>query len=207
MTQTCTWSIPHIQAGCWYIEYRKTICPVEEEEVKHACDKVDSRGAEQGSDHVDLRVDVNEVDLALLLEKERNKIINQRTRDTKKATDKAEKVAQKAKGKADREAKKGDRAGWPKSKAPLLTKASTTMSLQNPYKRDASTTQLSLSRLQQITSPALMDSVGGLCMFRSSSSLDPFYPLMHISWSKRPSPRNGWICWPFLRQYFPSLAS
>jgi hypothetical protein len=160
MTQTCTWSIPHIQAGCWYIEYRKTICPVEEEEVKHACDKVDSRGAEQGSDHVDLPEDVNEVDLALLPEKKRNRILNQRTRIAKKATDKAEKEAQKAKDKTNREAKKGERVGRLKSKAPLLTEASIATSSQNPCKQDASVAQLSMSRQQQITSPALMDSTG-----------------------------------------------
>jgi hypothetical protein len=33
MTQTCAWSVPHLQSGCWYIECRKTIFPVEEEEV------------------------------------------------------------------------------------------------------------------------------------------------------------------------------
>ena len=76
MTQILTWSIPHLQAGCWYIECGKTICLVEEEEVKHACDKADSRGAEQGSDHVDLPKDMNEVDLTLLLENEKNRILN-----------------------------------------------------------------------------------------------------------------------------------
>ena len=34
---------------------------------------------------------------------------------------------------------------------------------------------------------------GGLCMYKSSSSLDPFCPLMHIMCNTRPSPRNGWI--------------
>jgi hypothetical protein len=55
------------------------------------------------------------------LEKERNKIINQRARNAKKATEKAEKEAQKAKDKSEREAKKGEKAG--KSKvviAPLF---------------------------------------------------------------------------------------
>jgi hypothetical protein len=43
----------------------------------------------------------------------------------------------------------------------LLTEASTTTPSQNTRKRDASVAQLSMSRLQQITSPALMDSAGG----------------------------------------------
>jgi hypothetical protein len=43
----------------------------------------------------------------------------------------------------------------------LLTEASTTTLSQNPRKRDASVAQLSMSRLQQITSPALMDSARG----------------------------------------------
>jgi hypothetical protein len=34
---------------------------------------------------------------------------------------------------------------------------------------------------------------GGLCMYKSSSSLDPFCPLMHTMCNTRPSPRNGWI--------------
>jgi hypothetical protein len=161
MTQTRTWSVPHLQVGCWYIECGRTICPVEEEEVKNACDKADSKGVEQGSDHVNLLEEVNEVDLALLPEKERNRILNQRTKDAKKATEKVDKDAQKAKDKQDREAKKGERAGRSKSKAPLLIEASTTTPLENPCKRDASAAQLSVSRLQQITSPALMDSAGG----------------------------------------------
>jgi hypothetical protein len=67
-----TWLIPHFKEGCWYIECGKTICPVEEEDVKAACDKVDPRSVKLGSDNVVVPEEVNTVDPALLLEKERN---------------------------------------------------------------------------------------------------------------------------------------
>jgi hypothetical protein len=44
MTQTRTWSVPHLKEGCWYIECRKKICPIEEEDLKAAYDKVDPKG-------------------------------------------------------------------------------------------------------------------------------------------------------------------
>jgi hypothetical protein len=203
MTQTRTWSVPHLKAGCWYIEYGKTIFLVEVEEVKISCNKVNSTGAELGSDHIKVLEEENEVDLSLLPEKERNKILNQRTRDAKKAADKAEREATRAIAKAlreatavaEKEARKAKKSGKSKALTPplLLTNASIASPSQHPRKRDASFAQLSVSRLQQITSSALMDSTGGLCMFKSSSSLDPFYPLMHILCSTRPSPRSGWI--------------
>jgi hypothetical protein len=165
--------------------------------VRKACDKVDLKGDASSTDPGEEHEEEMEVDIDTLPKKERNKIINQRARDAKKATEKAEKEAQKAKDKAEREAKKGERAG--KSKAvvaptlPLvLIQTSTGLPSQNPCKRDASFAQLLVSRLQQITSLALMDSTGGLCMFRNSS-LDSYCPLMHILCSIRPSPRNGWI--------------
>jgi hypothetical protein len=79
------------------------------------------------------------------------------------------KEAEKAKDKAKKEAKKAEKSG--KSKASivllLLLKTSIASQSQNPRKRDASYAQLSLLRLQQITSSVLMDFAGGLCMFRS----------------------------------------
>jgi hypothetical protein len=87
-----------------------------------------------------------EVDINLLPEKERNKILLQRER---KAMNKAEKEAQKAKDKAEKEAKKVEKSG--KSKAStlplLLIETSIASPSQNPRKRDASCAQLSLSRL------------------------------------------------------------
>jgi hypothetical protein len=84
MTQTCTWSVPHVKAGCWYIECGKAICPIEEEDVKTAYDKANPRGVKLGSDNVVVLEEVSEVDNALLPEKERNKILNQRARMLRK---------------------------------------------------------------------------------------------------------------------------
>jgi hypothetical protein len=93
-----------------------------------------------------------EVNLNLLSEKERNKILLQRLKDAKKATDKAEKEAPKAKEKAMREAKKPERGSKSKTVAVpspplLLTETSIASPSQNPYKQDASYAQLSVSRL------------------------------------------------------------
>jgi hypothetical protein len=44
--------------------------------MKAACDKADSRDVEFGPDHVDMPEELTEVDLALLPEKEKNKILN-----------------------------------------------------------------------------------------------------------------------------------
>jgi hypothetical protein len=55
--------------------------------MKIACEKADSRGAKLGFDHIEVLEEVNEVDLSLLPEKEKNKVLNQRARDAKKATD------------------------------------------------------------------------------------------------------------------------
>jgi hypothetical protein len=177
MGQTRIWSLPHLKAGCWYIDCGKIYCPIQEEDVRKTCETTDSKGAPTVTDNAQEHEDEVEVDINLLPKKEKNKILKQRERDAKKAEDKEEREAQKAKDKEerdakkakdkeDREAKKGERAG--KSKAVgspnfplLLIEASTATPSQNPHKRDASVAQLSMSRLHQITSPALMDSAGG----------------------------------------------
>jgi hypothetical protein len=104
----------------------------------------------------------------LLPEKEKNKILNQRTRDAKKATDKADREATRATAKALREsttatAKEARKTGKSNTQSsPLhLTETSIASPSQNPRKRDSSVAQLSLSRLQQLVSPSLMDSAGG----------------------------------------------
>jgi hypothetical protein len=53
--------------------------------VKATCDKVDPRGVKLVSDVVVVPEELTLADLALLPKKERNKILNQRTRDAKKA--------------------------------------------------------------------------------------------------------------------------
>jgi hypothetical protein len=136
MTQTRTWSTPHLKEGCWYIEYGKTICPVEEEDVKTSCDKADPRGVKLVSDNVVVPEEVSEVDIALLPEKEGNKILNQRTKDDKKATNKAlreamrttAKAVREATAAAEKEARKGEKLRKSKIITPplLLTETSTT---------------------------------------------------------------------------------
>ena len=76
MSQTRIWSVSHLKAGCWYIEYRKTICHVENKVVKIAYDKANSQVGEARYTHVDVLEEENEVDISLLPEKERNKILN-----------------------------------------------------------------------------------------------------------------------------------
>jgi hypothetical protein len=124
MTQTRTWSTPHLKECCWYIECGKAICPVEEEDVKATCDKADPKGVKLIPDVV------------IVLEAERES-----TRATAKAV---------REGTAEKGAKKGEKLGKSKVITPqlLLTETSTATPSQNPRKRDSSLAQLSVSRLQ-----------------------------------------------------------
>jgi hypothetical protein len=135
-----------------------------------------------------------EVDINLLPEKEKNKVLNQRRRDADRAKAKTDREAQRAKDKAERDAKKGGRS-W-KSKAVVastpslvLPQVSTASQSQNPCKQDSSCAQLSLSRLQHITLPALMDSARGALhvqeLFFSGSLLSTnAYYVQHQAFSK-----------------------
>jgi hypothetical protein len=58
---------------------------VEEEDSKKACVQADSKDAALGPNQGEVQEDEVEVDINLLPEKERNKILNQRARDAKKA--------------------------------------------------------------------------------------------------------------------------
>jgi hypothetical protein len=162
----CLWSIAHLRACCWYIDCGKAFCPVEDEDAKKAYDEADSPGAALGANQGEVQEDEVEVDINLFPEKEKNKVLNEKKRDADRAKAKTDREALRAKEKAERDAKKSGRSG--KSKAVVastpslvLPQVSTASQSQNPCKRDSSCAQLSLSRLQQITSPALMDSVGG----------------------------------------------
>jgi hypothetical protein len=191
MTHTCIWSNAHLKAGCWYTDCGKVYCPLEEEDVKKACVQADSKGAALGTNQGEEQEDEVEVDINQLPEKERNKILNQRVRDKKKAKDKAEKDSEKAKEKEKKEGKKGKKSGKSKPSTPplLLIETSYASPFQNPRKRDASTAQLSLSRLQQITSPALIDFAGGALWVhefffsRSLLSIDAYY-VQHMAFPK-----------------------
>jgi hypothetical protein len=161
VTHIRVWSTTHLKAGCWYIDCGKILCPAEEEDAKKACIQADSKGAALGPNQGDEQEDVVEVDISQLPEKEHNKILNQRIREAerakekadkeaKKAKEKANKEAQKAKEKIEKDAKKAGKSGKSKASTPplLLKETSYASPLQNPRKRDASSTQLSLSRLQ-----------------------------------------------------------
>jgi hypothetical protein len=101
------WSIAHLKTCCWYIDCGKAFCPVEEEDAKKACDQADSKGAALGPNQGQVQEDEVEVDINLLPEKERNKILNQRTREAERAKARADKESQKIKDKTERDAKKG----------------------------------------------------------------------------------------------------
>jgi hypothetical protein len=75
MPQMRNWLVPHLKACCWYIDYGKSTGPIEEEDVKIACDKADSKDAEQGSDHIEVPKEENKVDLSLIPKKEGNRIL------------------------------------------------------------------------------------------------------------------------------------
>jgi hypothetical protein len=205
MTHTQVWSNVHFKVGCWYTDCGKVYCPLEEEDVKKACVQADSKGAALGTNQGEDQEDEVEVDINQLPEKERNKILNQRKMDAKKVEDKAEKDAKKAKEKEKKETKKGEKSGKSKPSTPplLLTETSYASPSQNPRKRDASTAQLLLSRLQQITSPALMDSVGGalqvheFLFFGSLLSINAYY-MQHTAFPKE------WVdMMAFLEKVFP----
>jgi hypothetical protein len=78
MTHTRIWSNAHLKAGCWYTDCGKVYCPLEEEAVKKACVQADSKDAALGTNQGEDQEDEVEVDINLLPEKERNKILNQR---------------------------------------------------------------------------------------------------------------------------------
>ena len=157
------WSAPHLKKGCWYLECERTICPIEEEDVKATCDKVDPRGVMPVPNVVVVLEELSLVDIALLPTKERNKILSQKVRDAKKV----EKASAKATAIAEKEAKKGERTG----KSKVITPQTETSS----RKRYSSFAQLSVSRLQLCTSPSFQNYVGGILLLDElflSTSLD-----------------------------------
>ena len=101
------WSALHLKEGCWYLECGKTICPIEEEDVKATCDKVDSRDVMPVLDVVVVLEELSLADVAFLPAKERNMILSQKARDAKKV----ERASAKATAIAEKEAKKGERTG------------------------------------------------------------------------------------------------
>jgi hypothetical protein len=81
MSHTCIWSNAHLKATCWYTDYGKVYCPLEEEDVKKTCVQADSKDAALGPNQGEEQEDEVEVDTNQLPSKERNKIILQRERE------------------------------------------------------------------------------------------------------------------------------
>jgi hypothetical protein len=78
------WSALHLKAGYWYLDYGKTFCPKEEEDVKNTLTQDEPRHVESrsnnGNDH-DGQEDGEEEDLSVLPEKEKNKIEAKQKKD------------------------------------------------------------------------------------------------------------------------------
>jgi hypothetical protein len=168
VTQIRFWSNAHLKAGCWYIDCGKIFCPVEEEDVKKACFEADSKGATSHPNQAEVEEVEEEVDINELPARQRNKILAQRARDKKKADNKALKDlknAEKAKGKGGNRGQRSEKS-QPSTPPILLTETSTATWSQNTRKRDATVAELSMSRLQHLASPALMDSTGGSFRFQ-----------------------------------------
>jgi hypothetical protein len=168
MTHVRQWSIAHLKAGCWYIDCSKMYCPVEEEDTKRACSQGDSKGGPSNEVQAEEEEDVAEVDINLLPARERVKLLAQRAREKKakekeekKTKEKEEKEAEKTKEK-EKKGKKGEKKKPPTPPVDLALASVATPSQIN-RKRDATAAELSLSRLEQVASPALMDyGVGAL---------------------------------------------
>jgi hypothetical protein len=131
MTHTCIWSNTHLKADCWYTDCGKVYCPLEEEDVKKACIQANSKGAALGLNQGEEQEDEVEVNINLLPEKERNKILLQREREAQKAKDKAEKEAPKVKDKAEKVAKKAEKSGKSKVSSPPLLLIETSIASQS----------------------------------------------------------------------------
>jgi hypothetical protein len=139
-----------------------------------------------------------EVDINLLPEKEKNKVLNQRKRDADRAKAKIDREALRAKEKQKGMPRKvGDQGSQRQWLPPLLHLCFHRFPLHHSHRIPASGIPpvhgyccQDFSRSHHRPSWTLQ---GELCMYRSSSSLDPFCPLMHTMCNTRPSPRNGWI--------------
>jgi hypothetical protein len=183
------WSIAHLRACCWYIDCGKAFCPVEEEDAKKACDEADSQGAALGANQGEVQDDEVEVDINKLPKKEKIKVLNQRKRDVDRAKEKADREALRA--------KVGDQGSQRQWLPPLLHLCCHRFPLHHSHRIPASGIPpvhsyhcQDFSRSHRRPSWTLQ---GEVCMYMSSSSLDPFCPLMHTMCNTRPSPRNGWI--------------
>jgi hypothetical protein len=100
VAQLRNWSVPHLKAGCWYIDCGKTFCPEDKEEVKKSSVKAEPRGVESksndGNDH-DGHEDEEVDDVSLLPKKKKNKILKKKKKRKIYRVEKIEKEAFKKK--------------------------------------------------------------------------------------------------------------
>ena len=180
------WSAPHLKEGCWYLECGRTICPIEEEDVKATYDKAAPRAVIPVPDVVVVLEELSLADIALLPAKERNKILSQKARDAKKL----KRASAKATAVAEKEAKKGERAG----KSKVIPSQTETFS----RKRDSTFAELAVSRLHLCTSPSFQDGEGGTLLLDElflSTSLDAIASsyLEHIAFPKEWLEMQGFL--------------
>ena len=143
--------------------------------MKATCDKADPRGTMPVPNVVVVPEELSLADIALLLAKERNKILSQKARDAKKV----ERASAKATAVAEKEAKKDERAG--KSKVmPSQTKTSS-------CKRNSTFAELAVSRLHLCASPSFQNGEEGTLLLDELSSLHLWMPLHLLIWSTMPS--------------------
>ena len=93
--------------------------------MKATYDKADPRGVVPVPDVVVVSKELSLADIALLLAKERNKILSQKARDAKKV----ERASAKATAVAEKEAKKGERIG----KSKVITPQTETSSCKDGF--------------------------------------------------------------------------
>jgi hypothetical protein len=150
------WTLPHLKAGSWYLDYGKGFCPEEEEELKN---KLDAANIASGSDVGVLQEgtgNADELDLSQMNEKEKKKVIAQRIADAEKAKKRLDKEAAKATEKSEKDATKSSKKGEKRSGKSTAKEAGsdnedTTHASGNPLKRDSTFAGLSSLKLQQGT--------------------------------------------------------
>ena len=189
----CIWSASHLKEDCWYLECGRTICPIEEEDVKATCDKANPKGVMPVPDVVVVLEELSLADIALLLAKERNRILSQKAKVAKKV----ERVSAKATAIVEKEAKKDEKTR--KSKV-IISQTET-----SSHKRDSTFAELLVSDCSSLHYYPSRIVQGGLSFWMSFSSLHLLMPLHPFISSTMPSQRNGLKCKAFFKRYFLSL--
>jgi hypothetical protein len=150
------WTLPHLKAGSWYLDYGKGFCPEEEEELKNKLDAADIASGSAVGALQDGTGNEDELDLSQMNEKEKKKVIAQRIADAEKAKKRLDKEVAKATKKSKKDAtkssKKGDkRSGKSTAKGAVSGDEDTTHASGNLLKRDSTFAGLSSLKLQQGT--------------------------------------------------------